>query len=252
MESKYNKLENEQRPVKLSIHDAAYPERIKLIMGNKAPEFLYLMGNEELLSLPSIGFCGSRKSSDIGLETARDCSEQAAHENIVVVSGNAAGVDSEAHYNSLKAGGKTIFVLPEGINHFRIRKAMREVWNWDNVLVLSQFEPDSIWQTYRAMTRNQLVIALSRVVIVIEAEEKGGTLNAGTEVLKSGLPLFVAEYQDMSDGAKGNRILLDMGARKLAKSRSTNRANLKHILECVYEDEIIKKATQQETFSFEP
>ncbi len=243
----YNKPENEEKPVKLGIHDAAYPERIKLIMGNKAPDFLYLIGNTELLNLPSIGFCGSRKSSDKGLETARDCSEQAAHENIVVVSGNAAGVDFETHYNSLKAGGKTIFVLPEGINHFRIKKTLREVWNWHNVLVVSQFEPDNIWKPYRAMIRNQLIIALSRVMIVIEAGEKGGTLNAGTETLKSDLPLFVAEYQNMSNGAKGNKILLDMGALKLAKSRSTNRANLKHILEYVHEDEIIKKATQQKT-----
>ena len=216
-------------------------------MGNKAPQPLHLMGNMELLKLPSIGICGSRKSSDKGLETARDCLDQATRENIVVVSGNAAGIDFEAHYNSLKKGGKTIFVLSEGINNFRIKKALRDVWDWDKVLIISQFEPDHIWQPFRAMMRNQLIIALSRVMIVIEAREKGGTINAGTETLKSGLPLFVAEYQNKSNDTKGNKILLGMGALKLTKSRSTNRANLKLLLEHVHEDKVVQKATHQKT-----
>lgn len=235
----------DRMPIKVGLNDTAYPERVKLVMGNKAPDHLYMMGNLELLKMPGIGFCGSRKSSDKGLETARDCAEQSAANNIVVVSGNAAGVDFEAHYNSLKSGGKTIFVLPEGINHFRIKKAFEPVWNWENTLIISQFEPDEIWQSFRAMTRNQLIIALSRVMIVIEAGEKGGTLNAGMETLKSGLPLFVAEYQDMSEDAKGNKILLDKGAHKLAKSRSTNRANLTKVIEKMSEDGVIQRATQQ-------
>ena len=48
------------------------------------------------------------------------------------------------------------------------------MWDWDRVLVVSQFQPDEPWKAFRAMTRNQLIIALSRVMIVIEAGENGG------------------------------------------------------------------------------
>ncbi len=211
-------------------------------MGNKAPKHLDVVGNTDLLNMAGLGFCGSRKSSPKGLETAQDCADQAAN-NVAVVSGNAAGVDFEAHYNCLKAGGKTILVLPEGINHFRIIKTLQSVWDWERVLVVSQFEPNEPWKAFRAMTRNQLIIALSRAMIVIEAGEKGGTLNAGKETLKSGLPLYVAQYQDMSVDARGNQMLLDMGALKLAKSRSTNRANLAKVFESMKEDRCLVPAS---------
>lgn len=64
------------------------------------------------------------------------------------------------------------FVLPEGINHFRIKKILAGFWDWNRVLVISQFEPEDSWQTFRAMTRNQLIIALSHAMVVIEASEK--------------------------------------------------------------------------------
>jgi DNA processing protein len=163
---------------------------------------------------------------------------------VSVVSGNAAGVDFEAHYNCLKAGGKTILVLPEGINHFRIKRALQPVWDWEQILVVSQFEPDEPWKAFRAMTRNQLIIALTRVMIVIEAGEKGGTLNAGKETLKSGLPLYIAQYQDMSD-ARGNQLLLDMGALYLAKSKLTDKANFVNVFESIKEDKLLKSLPQQ-------
>jgi len=238
----------DRRPIRVELDDTQYPERVKIIMGNKAPNHLDMVGNIELLSMAGLGFCGSRKSSPKGLETAQDCAEQAAQNNVSIISGNAAGVDFEAHFNCLKAGGKTILVLSEGINHFRIKKALEPVWDWDRVLVVSQFEPEEPWKVFRAMTRNQLIIALSRVMIVIEAGEKGGTLNAGKETLKAGLPLYVAQYQDMSVDARGNQILLDMGALKLSKSKSTNRANLTKVFESMKEDKFLKKSASTREF----
>ena len=78
-------------------------------------------------------------------------------------------------------------------------------------------------------------------MIVIESGEKGGTLNAGKQTLKSGLPLYVAQYQDMSVDARGNQMLLNMDALKLAESKSTNRANLAKVFESMKEDKLLKR-----------
>ncbi len=236
--------------VKIGFNDDFYPSRVKTVMGKNAPKHLYMKGNKDLLESPSVGFCGSRKSSKKGLKITKDCAEQVASQDIVVVSGNAAGVDLEAHYNSLKAGGKTIFVLPEGMNQFRVKKVLRDVWDWDNILIISQFEPEAIWRNWQAMQRNYLIIALSRVMIAIEAGETGGTLAAGLKTLELRMPLFVADYQNMLPEAKGNAILLNKGASRLAKSRSTNLANLKRVMEYVYDDIIIQQAEQQKTLAF--
>ena len=205
-----------------------YPAAVIAAYGHKAP-CLHLLGNLSLLHAPGVGFCGSRHASDKGLETAADCADQAARAGLTVVSGYAAGVDMAAHHAALRAQGSTIFVLPEGMDHFRIKKELRDDWDWDRVLVISQFEPGAIWQAYRAMIRNDLIVALSRAMIVIEAGATGGTLNAGLGTLKADKPLFVAVYDHMDEAAAGNADLLGRGGRPLAKSRTPGRANLDRV-----------------------
>ena len=44
----------------------AYPENLKTVLGDKAPETLYVWGNLDLLSKPAVGFCGSRNATQKG------------------------------------------------------------------------------------------------------------------------------------------------------------------------------------------
>jgi DNA processing protein len=215
---------------------AEYPLALAVM---RKPPVIHAMGNLSLLDQIGIGFCGSRKASEKGLETAADCADLAARDSIVVVSGNAAGVDLVAHSSALKAGGTTILVLPEGIDHFRIRKEFRSLWDWSRVLVLSQFEPTAPWQAYRAMERNAVIIALSRAMIVIEAGATGGTLNAGLTTLANGKPLFVAIYEKMAVNAPGNALLIERGGVPLAKSRTTGRANLDRVRMAIHEHPVL-------------
>lgn len=216
----------------LHLDDSLYPVSLKQILGKHAPTALYYKGNLALLMKQGVGFCGSRNASDKGLDTAKDCAEQVADESLVVISGNASGVDLVAHRTALEKGGSTILVLPEGMNHFRIKKELRDMWDWPRVLVITQFKPTEIWQAYRAMTRNQVIIGLSKAMIVIEAQEKGGTIEAGKSALKLKVPLFVAEYQDMTH-TPGNVRLLEMGAATLKKRQSAGRAKLTSLFEVI-------------------
>ena len=214
---------------KIERSDSDYPPHLRAVLDGKAPDRLYLQGNVALLELDSIGFCGSRNSSDTGINIVKDCAEQAVESGLVVVSGNAAGVDIAAHYHALNAGGSTILVLPEGISHLRPRRDLASVWDWERVLVVSQFEPDHIWKGYRAMERNQVIIGLSKAIVVIEAGEKGGTMHAGEKTLKLKIPLYVAEYDDMPDDALGSKKLLQMGGKALLRSQSEGRVNMEGI-----------------------
>jgi len=225
---------------KIEQTDSIYPRRLLTILKTKAPKTLYLQGNTDLLELDGIGFSGSRKSSQKGIDIVRDCAEQVANAGITVVAGNAAGIDFEAHYHALSANGTTILVLPEGINHFRIKRALSQVWDWERTLVISQFNPDDVWKGYRAMARNQVIVGLSKVMIVVEAGEKGGTINAGMETIKHNVPLYVAEYEDMSVVARGNKKLLEMGGKRLARSQTTGRANMKNIFDAIAKDTAIQ------------
>jgi DNA processing protein len=211
-------------------NDPEYPSSVSVVFAPKQPPTLYFSGNLALLSQMGVGVCGSRKSSDKGIETVRDCADQIARQGGPVVSGNAAGIDVAAHRAALEAGGNTILVLPEGIHHFRVRKDLRDVWDWNRVLVVSQFEPDAPWSVFRAMDRNRLIIALSRAMIVVEAGESGGTVSAGLSTLKAGKPLYVAVYENMPDQAPGNEKLLQLGGKRVFKGRLSGRAKMGDLL----------------------
>jgi len=202
---------------------AGYPPAMGL--SRKAP-ILSMRGNINLLATPGLGFCGSRKATEKGIAVTIDCAEQAVKAGFTVISGNAAGVDFAAHHTALTHGGATILVLAEGMDRFTIRRELRPVWDWDRTLVISQFVSNAVWQAYRAMERNTLIIALSRAMIVIEAGAVGGTLAAGLHTLSVGKPLFVADYENIESVAPGNAQLLGRGAERLRRSRESGRANI--------------------------
>lgn len=203
-----------------------YPEVLFETFGQLAAPSVWACGNMHLLKSPSVGFCGSRRASDRGLEVAADSAEQFARGGVVVVSGYAKGVDTIAHRSALESGGATIIVLPEGADHFRLKQELRDLWDWNRILVISQFAPNAVWRADRAMERNKLIVSLSDATIVIEAGDTGGTLNAGMTALKLGRPIFVANYSSMEDTGRGNAMLLKAGAQPINRSKRTNRAEL--------------------------
>jgi len=217
----------------LSILDPAYPEALKQALGEEAPVLLLCVGNLELFQKTSVGFCGSRGATEKGSATAWDCADLLARQGVNIVSGFAAGVDMSAHRAALAAGGTTTVVLAEGILRFRVKKEIREEWDEGRTLVVSEFGPSLPWSVSHAMQRNRTTCGLSQAMILIEARSNGGSIQAGRDCLKLGLPLFAAVYEGMPESATGNDELLHQGARRLMKSRSTNRPNIRPVLEAI-------------------
>lgn len=218
---------NSKFPVNfICLTDSNYPYAIKDCLEMNSPTVLSYIGNLELLKLKKIAFSGSRKVSDKGIEIAKDCVEQIVLENGVIVSGYAKGVDFVAHYTALENEGKTIIILPEGINFFTIKSELKSIWDWDRVLVISEFKPTEKWMASRAMKRNDTIIGMSDIIVVIEAGNTGGSLDAGEKTLNYGKPLFVPQYSVIPESAFGNEILLRKGAFPIKMSKETAKPNL--------------------------
>lgn len=216
--------------VQISQGDERYPIRLLAILGKRAPSILSMLGNIDLLDRHGVSFCGARDASEKGIEAASLCARTAVKADFVVTSGNARGVDRATHREALASGGSTILVLPEGIDHFRIAPELRDVWDWSNVLVLSQFEPQTAWKSYHAMDRNRVIMALSCAMVVVEAGEKGGTRAAGEDALRLQIPLFAIDYGFDETIAPGNRMLIGKGAKRLKRSKETGEPNLAVLL----------------------
>lgn len=213
-----------------------YPENLKKFLSTNAPPVLSMIGNSDLLKKKKVGFSGSRNVSEKGINITEDAVKSLVENDLTIVSGYAKGVDFTAHYTALKNGGSTIIVLPEGINHFRIKKEYKEVWDWDRVLVISEFQPYEKWMASRAMKRNNTIIALSDVIMVIEAGQTGGSLDAGLKTLDMRKPLFVPQYGEVPESAEGNITLLNKGASPLKMSKDTLKPNTTKILTLIREN----------------
>jgi len=160
-----------------------------------APAKIYAAGDIELLKSPArVSIVGSRKASAQGLARARRIGKLLAERNVVVVSGLAEGIDTEAHIATIEAGGRTIGVLGTGMdqcfprsNAELQRSMMREH------LVISQFEPGRTTQAWHFPLRNRLMAMISNATLIVEASETSGTQSQGWEALRLGRSLFILE-----------------------------------------------------------
>lgn len=217
--------------------DDLYPKN--LASTSSAPAVLYWLGNKSLFTAPSIGMCGSRNCSDQGLRAATACGEEVAAHGLAIVSGYAKGVDSQTHLAALRNDGCTIIVLAEGIDHFRVKRMFHDTGlPLDRVLIVSQFSPSQRWTVGGAMTRNGVIAGLARALVVIEAGESGGTLNAGMQALAMGRQVVALEFTS-SETPAGNRKLLEQGASSIRTRKELGKVldGLKDVVACPPADE---------------
>ena len=187
-----------------------YPATLREL--KKPPAVLYIQGSSAALKGSGFGICGSRKASQRGLEIAGWFGAEVAKLGLPEVSGYAKGVDTAAHLGALQAEGVTIVVLAEGILHFSLKKAFSHLPNVASRMVtVSEFHPTRPWSVHTAMQRNGTICALSHALVVVEAQAKGGTLNAGLECLRQGKPLLVVQYGNEENMPAGNVDLIKRG-----------------------------------------
>ncbi len=206
-------------------------------MNNK---ILKLNGCENLLGRPAIGVCGSRDASEEAIKHAKEFGKIAAEVGLVVISGYAKGIDLAAHMGVLEGGGSTVAVLAEGINNFRIKKDIAPLVDENNFLAVSCFEDEDIWTPWRAMQRNDVIVELSRGLVVVEARSKGGTLDAGNKALKYKKPLFVISYSKDTPDTEGNIILISKGG-----SPVRTRRELRSCMESIRDGALITGMTNK-------
>lgn len=167
-----------------------YPDALHAMKA--APPILWHRGDAGLLGRRAVGLCGSRDASPQGLRVAAEFGRQAAEAGTVLVTGTARGVDREAMRATLDAGGAAIGVLAEGWEGWTARW-LEPAIGAGRLLVLSEFRPSARWRVGQAMQRNETIVLLSEAMSLIEAGERGGTLDAGRRALRCGRPLRVLE-----------------------------------------------------------
>jgi len=198
----------------LTVFDENYPRLLKLALNrNQLPPVLCYAGDLQILERQTIGIIGSRNAGESSLAFTREIAQFLAEKGANVISGNARGVDRAAFEGATSTdNGHTTVVLPHGIRKLsgvQMRNLVPKI-EAGNVLLMSQFHPDAPWVVSRAMERNKVVTGLAQVVIVAEADIKGGTWEGANGALKQGRPLYVRQTVS-SPLLAGNDALIDLG-----------------------------------------
>lgn len=158
-----------------------------------APERLYACGDVSLLHAPArVAVVGSRKASLPGRKRVARLVAALVERDVVVVSGLAAGIDTAAHEETLKRGGRTVAVLGTPLDevHPPSNTALQQRL-MEEQLVVSQFAAGHPTLRSNFPRRNRTMAILCHASVIVEAGESSGTLSQGWEALRLNRPLFI-------------------------------------------------------------
>lgn len=161
--------------IKIKIEDNKYPEQLRKI--EKPPKQLYLEGNAKLLDTPGIAIIGSRECTKYGEKMAKKFSKELSLYGLTIISGMAKGIDSFAHIGCIEGTGKTIAVLPSGLNNI-YPKENKELFNEiieNNGLIITEYEENEKADSRKFLERNRIVSGLAIGTLVVEGGHRSGT-----------------------------------------------------------------------------
>jgi DNA processing protein len=187
--------------------DPLYPVNLKHIRGKL--ETLYALGNTSLLAEAfAVAVVGTTEPSEASKKACCEITSFLVEKGFVIVSGLASGCDTIAHQSCLDAGGKTIAVLAHGLDicYPRSNISLRDAILEKGGLLLSEYEAGTKPRKNFFVARDRIQSGLSRGIVVIEAEAKGGTMHTAGFAEKQKRLIGCIPNQ-----AEGNRMLLAEG-----------------------------------------
>lgn len=175
------------------------------------PPLLYVKGDAELLSRPSIAIVGSREASAAGVKLTRQFAHRLGAAGLVVVSGLARGIDASAHEASLATG--TVAVLAGGIDVVyppEHAPLMREIAA--RGCLLAEMPPGFVPRGREFPRRNRIISGISAGVLVVEAARRSGTLVTARYAGEQGREVFAVPGHPLDPRAEGTNQLIKTGA----------------------------------------
>ncbi len=190
-----------------------YPRYLKGI--EDPPPVLYVKGNLGLLaSDPGVSVVGTRKASEAGVIIAERIARFFSTRQWTVVSGLALGIDAAAHRGALHGKGPTIAVLAHGLEQASPKanaKLGAEILEANGAWV-SEYPIGVAARPEQFVLRNRIQIGLSAGSIIVEGEERSGTMTQAEFCLRNERQLF-AVLPERADSlglvSKGPLILIN-------------------------------------------
>ena len=180
------------------------------------PKKLYIAGKLPLEDTVCLAVVGSRKATTYGRDVVKKLISGLKGYPIAIVSGLAVGIDALSHEAALDAGLFAIAFPGSGISEevffpSSSLKLAEKIIN-SGGCILSEFEPNLKAAYYTFPMRNRLVAGISKAALIIEAQEKSGTLITARMALDYNREVLAVPGPISSDFSKGTNKLIRQGA----------------------------------------
>lgn len=186
------------------------------------PEDLWVLGDMPPENLIYLCIVGSRKFTSYGRDACEKIISGLRGYPIVIVSGLAMGIDAIAHKKALSVGLKTLVFPGSGLSpkamypktNIRLAEEILE----SGGCLISEFDPDFKATLWSFAKRNRLMAGISKAILIIEAEEKSGTMITARLATEYNRDLLVVPGSIFSPTSKGTHKLLRLGATPITSS----------------------------------
>jgi DNA processing protein len=198
--------------------DLEYPKLLSQIYD--PPIAIYYKGNLDILQNKLASVVGTRRMSVRAKQNSKYLGETLSANGITVVSGLAFGVDAQVHLAAAGQQGKTIAVLPMGVqkalpssNQFIYKKIL------DNGgLVLSEFSAELGLAKGMFPRRNRIIAGLSLATVVVEAGLVSGALITARQAFGYGREVFAYPAEPGYESTGGCNLLIKNSIAQLIES----------------------------------
>jgi DNA processing protein len=169
------KFIEQNKIVPLFYLDKSYPQRLKHC--DDSPVMLYYLGNIDLNADKIISVVGTRRATDYGKGICDSIIEGLKDQEVVVVSGLAYGIDTQAHKSALHHQMSTLGVLAHGLDRiypYSNRSLAEKMLSQGGLI--TDFKSNTNPDRENFPKRNRVIAGLADAIVVIESAMKGGAL----------------------------------------------------------------------------
>lgn len=186
------------------------------------PKVLFMRGKLPPKDLIYLAVVGSRKYTSYGKDMCEKLIRGLKDYPVVIVSGLALGIDSIAHRTALEVGLTTVSFPGSGLDNNALYprtniKLAQEIVDAGGCL-LSEMKPEEKAQLHSFPQRNRLMAGISKAVLIVEAEEKSGTLITARMALDYNRDILAIPGSALSSNSKGTNKLIRQGATPITSS----------------------------------
>ncbi|AWB44284.1 DNA-protecting protein DprA [Paenibacillus sp. CAA11] len=181
----------------------------------RPPWVIYAKGRTELLNSPrSIAMVGTRIPTAYGRKVGQMLAESLGNSGVTIVSGMAKGIDGICHESAVRSPGSTIAVLGTAIDkpyppeHTSLYHQIAEYG-----LVISEYPIGTPPHPGLFPQRNRIIAGITKGTIVVEADERSGSLITADAALEANRDVFSVPGPITSPKSKGTLNLIKQGAK---------------------------------------